>query len=66
MKIAGKKNILPSSTNLTRPFIVNMLVERLGMMVCHHLDSSAPEDVPFAESRNRCETIAAEDMTLGH
>jgi len=36
------------------------------MMVCHHLDSSAPEDVPFAESRIRCETIAAEDMTLGH
>lgn len=63
MKIAGEKNILPSSTNPTRPFTVNTLEEHLDMMmVCHHLNSSVPEDVAFAESRIRGETIAAEDI----
>jgi len=63
MKIAGEKNILPSSTNPTRPFTVNTLAEHLDMMmVCHHLNSSVPEDVSFAESRIRGETIAAEDV----
>jgi len=63
MKIAGKKNILPSSTNPTRPFTVNTLNEHLDMMmVCHHLNPSVPEDVSFAESRIRAETIAAEDV----
>ncbi len=63
MKIAGKKNILPSSTNPTRPFTVNTLDEHLDMMmVCHHLNSSVREDVAFAESRIRGETIAAEDV----
>ena len=63
MKIAGEKNILPSSTNPTRPFTVNTLNEHLDMMmVCHHLNPSVPEDVSFAESRIRAETIAAEDV----
>ena len=63
MKIAGEKNVLPSSTNPTRPFTVNTLSEHLDMMmVCHHLNSSVPEDVSFAESRIRGETIAAEDV----
>src|SRR5712692_1541046 len=63
MKIAGEKNILPSSTNTTRPFTVNTLEEHLDMMmVCHHLSPSIPEDVSFAESRIRKETIAAEDV----
>jgi urease subunit alpha len=63
MKIAGEKNVLPSSTNPTRPFTVNTLEEHLDMMmVCHHLNPSVPEDVAFAESRIRGETIAAEDV----
>jgi len=63
MKIAGKSNVLPSSTNPTRPFTVNTLAEHLDMMmVCHHLNPSVPEDVSFAESRIRGETIAAEDV----
>lgn len=63
MKIAGEHNILPSSTNPTRPFTVNTLEEHLDMMmVCHHLSPSIPEDVAFAESRIRAETIAAEDV----
>lgn len=63
MKIAGKPNILPSSTNPTRPFTVNTLSEHLDMMmVCHHLNPAVPEDVSFAESRIRAETIAAEDI----
>ena len=63
IKIAGLKNVLPSSTNPTRPFTVNTLDEHLDMlMVCHHLSSSIPEDLAFAESRIRRETIAAEDI----
>ena len=63
IKVAGLKNVLPSSTNPTRPFTVNTLDEHLDMlMVCHHLDSSIPEDLAFAESRIRRETIAAEDI----
>lgn len=63
MKIAGEKNVLPSSTNPTRPFTVNTLEEHLDMMmVCHHLNPSVQEDVSFAESRIRRETIAAEDV----
>lgn len=63
MKIAGKPNVLPSSTNPTRPFTVNTLDEHLDMMmVCHHLNPAVPEDVSFAESRIRAETIAAEDI----
>jgi len=63
MKIAGEKNILPSSTNPTRPYTVNTLDEHLDMlMVAHHLNPSVPEDVAFAESRIRGETIAAEDV----
>ena len=63
MKIAGEKNILPSSTNSTRPYTVNTLDEHLDMlMVAHHLNPSVPEDVAFAESRIRGETIAAEDV----
>jgi urease subunit alpha len=63
MKVAGLKNVLPSSTNPTRPFTVNTLDEHLDMlMVCHHLDGSIPEDLAFAESRIRKETIAAEDI----
>ena len=63
MKIAGEKNILPSSTKPTRPFTINTLDEHLDMMmVCHHLNPGIPEDVAFAESRIRGETIAAEDV----
>lgn len=63
LKIAGEKNVLPSSTNPTRPFTVNTLEEHLDMMmVCHHLSPAIPEDVAFAESRIRAETIAAEDV----
>ena len=63
MRVAGEPNILPSSTNPTRPFTVNTLAEHLDMMmVCHHLNPSVPEDVSFAESRIRGETIAAEDV----
>lgn len=63
IKVAGLKNVLPSSTNPTRPFTVNTLDEHLDMlMVCHHLDGSIPEDLAFAESRIRRETIAAEDI----
>ncbi|MCZ8186042.1 MAG: urease subunit alpha [Beijerinckiaceae bacterium] len=63
MKIAGLPNVLPSSTNPTRPFTVNTIDEHLDMlMVCHHLDPSIAEDLAFAESRIRKETIAAEDI----
>ena len=63
IKVAGLKNVLPSSTNPTWPFTVNTLDEHLDMlMVCHHLDSSIPEDLAFAESRIRRETIAAADI----
>jgi len=63
IKVCGEKNVLPSSTNPTRPFTVNTVDEHLDMlMVCHHLDSKIPEDVAFAESRIRRETIAAEDI----
>jgi urease subunit alpha len=63
IKLCGLPNVLPSSTNPTRPFTVNTLDEHLDMlMVCHHLDSRIPEDVAFAESRIRRETIAAEDI----
>jgi len=63
MKIVQEDNVLPSSTNPTRPFTRNTIDEHLDMlMVCHHLDSSIPEDVAFAESRIRAETIAAEDI----
>ncbi|QIE42376.1 urease subunit alpha [Meridianimarinicoccus aquatilis] len=63
IKVCGSSNVIPSSTNPTRPFTVNTLEEHLDMlMVCHHLDKSIPEDVAFAESRIRRETIAAEDI----
>jgi urease alpha subunit len=63
IKIVKEDYVLPSSTNPTRPFTVNTIDEHLDMlMVCHHLDSSIPEDVAFAESRIRAETIAAEDI----
>jgi urease subunit alpha len=63
IKICGEENVIPSSTNPTRPFTVNTLEEHLDMlMVCHHLSKSIPEDVAFAESRIRRETIAAEDI----
>lgn len=63
IKICGEENVLPSSTNPTRPYTVNTLEEHLDMlMVCHHLDKTIPEDVAFAESRIRRETIAAEDI----
>ncbi|TMV11518.1 urease subunit alpha [Arenibacterium halophilum] len=63
IRICGEQHVLPSSTNPTRPFTVNTLEEHLDMlMVCHHLDKSIPEDVAFAESRIRRETIAAEDI----
>ena len=62
IRVCGEANVLPSSTNPTRPFTVNTIDEHLDMlMVCHHLDSKIPEDVAFAESRIRPETIAAED-----
>ncbi len=63
IKVCGEANVIPSSTNPTRPYTVNTLEEHLDMlMVCHHLDKSIPEDVAFAESRIRKETIAAEDI----
>nr|CAB3468150.1 unnamed protein product [Digitaria exilis] len=63
IKVCGVKNVLPSSTNPTRPFTSNTIDEHLDMlMVCHHLDKNIPEDVAFAESRIRAETIAAEDI----
>ena len=63
IKICGEKFVLPSSTNPTRPFTKNTVEEHLDMlMVCHHLDKSIPEDIAFAESRIRRETIAAEDI----
>ncbi len=63
IKICGQSNVIPSSTNPTRPYTVNTIAEHLDMlMVCHHLSSSIPEDIAFAESRIRKETIAAEDI----
>ena len=63
IKVCGELNVLPSSTNPTRPYTANTLEEHLDMlMVCHHLDRGIPEDVAFAESRIRRETIAAEDI----
>src|ERR1700689_4300017 len=63
IRVCGEPNVLPASTNPTRPFTVNTLDEHLDMlMVCHHLDKNLPEDVAFAESRIRPETIAAEDL----
>jgi len=63
IKVCGEANVLPSSTNPTRPYTVNTIDEHLDMlMVCHHLDKNLPEDVAFAESRIRGETIAAEDI----
>ena len=63
IRVCGEPNVLPSSTNPTRPFTINTIDEHLDMlMVCHHLDSRIPEDVAFAESRIRPETIAAEDL----
>jgi len=63
IKACGEANVLPSSTNPTRPYTINTIDEHLDMlMVCHHLDASIPEDVAFAESRIRRETIAAEDI----
>lgn len=63
IKICGQANVIPSSTNPTRPYTVNTIAEHLDMlMVCHHLSSSIPEDIAFAESRIRKETIAAEDI----
>lgn len=63
IKVASLPNVLPSSTNPTRPFTVNTLEEHLDMlMVCHHLDKKVPEDIAFADSRIRPETIAAEDI----
>jgi urease subunit alpha len=63
IKVCGEANVLPSSTNPTRPYTINTLDEHLDMlMVCHHLDSAIAEDVAFAESRIRKETIAAEDI----
>jgi urease subunit alpha len=63
IKVCGERHVIPSSTNPTRPYTVNTLEEHLDMlMVCHHLDKSIPEDVAFAESRIRKETIAAEDI----
>ncbi|WP_080773881.1 urease subunit alpha, partial [Ralstonia solanacearum] len=63
IRVCGESNVLPSSTNPTRPFTINTLDEHLDMlMVCHHLDASIAEDIAFAESRIRRETIAAEDI----
>jgi len=63
IKVCGEANVIPSSTNPTRPYTVNTIDEHLDMlMVCHHLDASIPEDIAFAESRIRKETIAAEDI----
>ena len=61
-QVCSEPNVLPSSTNPTRPFTVNTVDEHLDMlMVCHHLDPNTKEDIAFAESRIRAETIAAED-----
>jgi len=63
LRVCGEANVLPSSTNPTRPYTINTIDEHLDMlMVCHHLDPNLPEDVAFAESRIRGETIAAEDI----
>ena len=63
IKVAGHLNVLPSSTNPTRPYTINTLAEHMDMlMVCHHLNPGVPEDVAFAESRIRPETMAAEDV----
>jgi len=63
IRVVGSTNVIPSSTNPTRPYTVNTIEEHLDMlMVCHHLDRSIPEDIAFAESRIRRETIAAEDI----
>ncbi len=63
MRLAGERNVLPSSTNPTRPYTVNTLAEHMDMlMVCHHLNPAVPEDVAFADSRIRPETMAAEDV----
>lgn len=63
IRVCGEQNVLPSSTNPTRPYTINTIDEHLDMlMVCHHLDNRIPEDVAFAESRIRKETIAAEDI----
>jgi urease subunit alpha len=63
LKVVGESNVLPSSTNPTRPYTINTLDEHVDMlMVCHHLDASIAEDLAFAESRIRKETIAAEDI----
>jgi urease subunit alpha len=63
IKVCGSLNVIPSSTNPTRPYTINTLAEHLDMlMVCHHLSPSIPEDIAFAESRIRKETIAAEDI----
>ena len=63
IRVCGEANVLPSSTNPTRPYTVNTIAEHLDMlMVCHHLDAAIAEDVAFAESRIRKETIAAEDI----
>ena len=63
IRVCGEANVLPSSTNPTMPFTVNTMDEHLDMlMVCHHLDPRIPEDVAFADSRIRAETIAAEDV----
>src|SRR5713226_9290024 len=63
IRVAGQPNFLPSSTNPTNPFTVNTVDEHLDMiMTCHHLNPLVPEDVAFAESRIRAETIAAEDV----
>ncbi len=63
IKVCGERNVIPSSTNPTRPYTVNTVDEHLDMlMVCHHLDASIAEDIAFAESRIRKETIAAEDI----
>src|SRR2546423_2328256 len=63
IRVCGEPNVIPSSTNPTRPFTANTLDEHVDMlMVCHHLDKNIPEDIAFAESRIRAETIAAEDV----
>ena len=62
-RVCGEPNVIPSSTNPTRPFTSNTLDKYIDMlMVCHHLDRNIPEDIAFAESRIRAETIAAEDI----
>ena len=63
IKLCGLSNVIPSSTNPTMPYTINTIDEHLDMlMVCHHLDKKVPEDIAFAESRIRKETIAAEDI----